>query len=328
MNGARRVGPCGRVVSFGQIIVDLTIQVGRVPQPGEDVYVDQAGVAVGAGFNALYAVRRMGVDAAYAGALGTGPWSDRIRAALDREGIAHCGVTDREEDNGFCIALTDDDAERTFVSVRGAETRLGPQGFDGATVAAGDVAILSGYTLIHRSAEALSAFMRRTADRDFPAVFDTSPVIGQVTDARLDELVSYRPIWTCNEREGGILAERLGLGRASSEPTVRELCAALSDALHAPVVLRAGKDGAWVGSTDGSAERVPGFPAAAVDTNGAGDCHTGVMCAELCRGAELIDAVGLANAAAAIAVTRHGPATCPTRGEAEALIARADERGR
>ena len=67
------------------------------------------------------------------------------------------------------------------------------------------------------------------------------------------------------------------------------------------------------------------FPVTAVDTNGAGDCHTGVICAELCRGADLVRAVSLANAAAAIAVTRHGPATCPTRGEAEALIASADE---
>ncbi len=145
------------------------------------------------------------------------------------------------------------------MSVRGAETRLGPHGFDNVAVGAGDVAIFSGYTLIHRSAEALSAFMRRTAGHDFPAVFDTSPVIGQITDAQLDELVSYRTlihrsaealsafmrrtaghdfpavfdtspvigqitdaqldelvsyrsIWTCNEREGGILAERLGLG--------------------------------------------------------------------------------------------------------------------
>ncbi len=213
MNGARCADSPGRVVSFGQVIIDLTIRVGRVPHPGEDVYADRAGVAVGAGFNALYAVRRMGVDAVYAGALGTGPWSDRIRAALEREEeFVHGGVTDREDDNGLCIALTDADAERTFVSVRGAETRLGPHGFDNAAVGSGDVAILSGYTLIHRSTEALSAFMRRTAGHDFPAVFDTSPVIGQITDAQLDELVSYRPIWTCNEREGGILAERLGLG--------------------------------------------------------------------------------------------------------------------
>lgn len=141
MNGARCADSPGRVVSFGQVIIDLTIQVEQVPQPGEDVYADRAGVAVGAGFNALYAVRRMGVDAVYAGALGTGPWSDRIRAALEREGIAHGGVTDREDDNGLCIALTDADAERTFVSLRGAETRLGPHGFDNVAVGAGDVAV-------------------------------------------------------------------------------------------------------------------------------------------------------------------------------------------
>ena len=49
MNGARCADSPGRVVSFGQVIIDLTIRVGRVPQPGEDVYADRAGVAVGAG---------------------------------------------------------------------------------------------------------------------------------------------------------------------------------------------------------------------------------------------------------------------------------------
>ena len=38
MNGARCADSPGRVVSFGQVIIDLTIRVGRVPHPGEDVY--------------------------------------------------------------------------------------------------------------------------------------------------------------------------------------------------------------------------------------------------------------------------------------------------
>lgn len=208
MNGMRCADSPGRVVSFGQVIIDLTIRVGRVPHPGEDVYADRAGVAVGAGFNALYAVRRMGVDAVYAGALGTGPWSDRIRAALEREGIAHGGVTDREDDNGFCIALTDADAERTFVSVRGAETRLGPHGFDNVAVGAGDVAIFSGYTLIHRSAEALSAFMRRTAGHDFPAVSDDGwELLLPSTEDSVEVLVDGRPAGAAPWPSGAI---RLG----------------------------------------------------------------------------------------------------------------------
>src|SRR5690625_123022 len=42
MNGTRRADSPGRVVSFGQVIVDLTIRVEQVPQPGEDVYADRA----------------------------------------------------------------------------------------------------------------------------------------------------------------------------------------------------------------------------------------------------------------------------------------------
>ena len=51
------------------------------------------------------------------------------------------------------------------------------------------------------------------------------------------------------------------------------------------------------------------------------DCHAGVLCAELSRGTGLREAVGIANAAAAIAVTRRGPATCPSRIEVEKLLA-------
>lgn len=60
---------------------------------------------------------------------------------------------------------------------------------------------------------------------------------------------------------------------------------------------------------------IDGYPVTAVDTNGAGDCHTGVLAAELLRGANLLEAVRVANVAAALAVTRRGPATCPTREE-------------
>ena len=69
---------------------------------------------------------------------------------------------------------------------------------------------------------------------------------------------------------------------------------------------------------------MPGFAVEAVDTNGAGDTHTGVFLAALAAGAGPAEAVRLANAAAALSVTRHGPATGPTRAElAEFLASRA-----
>ena len=65
---------------------------------------------------------------------------------------------------------------------------------------------------------------------------------------------------------------------------------------------------------------MPGFPVDAVDTNGAGDAHAGVLVAALLRGEGLLPAVRRANAAAAIATTRRGPATAPVAEETDRLL--------
>ena len=59
-----------------------------------------------------------------------------------------------------------------------------------------------------------------------------------------------------------------------------------------------------------------------VDTTGAGDAHAGVFLAALADGLPPADAARRANAAAALAVTRPGPATSPTRTELNAWLAR------
>lgn len=309
----------GTVISLGQVIVDLTMSVEKIPRPGEDVFADKAGTRVGASYNTLHAVRQMGVGACHAGILGTGPWADMIRAVFDGEGIRHIGPDNADRDSGFCVALTDDTAERTFISTRGAEAYGDGDTFRDVDPAGGDIVHISGYTFAHRTGEGLRAFMRRTAaGRNFAAVFDPSPVVARIDDETFDEVVGYRPIWSCNERETTLIAKRLGLpvGRVS----FRILVDRMARLLDSTLIVRVGKDGAWLVRPGEDAELVPGFPAHAIDTNGAGDCHAGVLCAELSRGTALREAVRTANAAASIAVTRRGPATCPTRKEVEELL--------
>jgi sugar/nucleoside kinase (ribokinase family) len=57
-----------------------------------------------------------------------------------------------------------------------------------------------------------------------------------------------------------------------------------------------------------------------VDTTGAGDAHAGVFLACLADGLSPAAAAARANAAAAYAVTRHGPATAPTSAELDAWV--------
>jgi sugar/nucleoside kinase (ribokinase family) len=90
---------------------------------------------------------------------------------------------------------------------------------------------------------------------------------------------------------------------------------------EALLVVRDGPNGCWV-SRQGQAEHVPGFKVTAVDSNGAGDAHAGVFLAGLAKGLKPAAAARRANAAAALAVTRWGPATSPGTDEVDALLAK------
>ena len=69
---------------------------------------------------------------------------------------------------------------------------------------------------------------------------------------------------------------------------------------------------------------VPGFPQTPVDTNGAGDTHTGALLAEVAAGTPWEEGCRRANAAAAIKVTRRGPESAPTAAEVDAFLSTAD----
>ena len=54
--------------------------------------------------------------------IGTGPWASQILQTLENQEIQHIGKRDAVHDSGFCVALTDANAERTSFR-RGAQKR-------------------------------------------------------------------------------------------------------------------------------------------------------------------------------------------------------------
>ena len=87
----------------------------------------------------------------------------------------------------------------------------------------------------------------------------------------------------------------------------------------AVTIVRDGPQGCVV-REGGRTAYLPGHPQRPVDTNGAGDTHTGVLLAERASGASWTEAAARANAAGAIKVTRRGPDTAPTRAEIDAFL--------
>ncbi|TFH52551.1 kinase [Actinomyces viscosus] len=307
----------GRVLHTGQVVIDLTLRLEAVPEPGADVFADEADMAVGGGFNVLAAARRLDVETLYAGPLGEGPFAQAARGALEAIGVAHVGPI-TPGDQGYCVAMTDARAERTFVSTRGAETRGPVDAFDHLEVRGDDVVYLSGYSLTDTaSTAALERLVGRLVEARVgcTALFDVSPMVGSVPLPSLERIGALGPIWSLNEREAGLLADRLGLRVEAGDHA--GACEALSGRLGT-VLVRAGEQGSWF-ADGGAAVHTPSIPVTPVDTNGAGDAHSGVLAAALARGTAMTTALRWANVAGALTTTRFGPATCPSQAEIRAL---------
>ena len=317
-------GPVGRVVLMGQILVDLAVRGEALPSPGGDVWAIDEGMHVGGGFNALVAARRMRAEAVSLSPIGDGPYASLIQAALAREGITDLGPRIAGIDNGFCIAFTDHTGERTFISTKGAETMAPESAWADfvRTMSPGDVLYIDGYLMDHPANRQAAEAALRVLPEGVHVLLDVSPVIGIP-----DGLPTNGVIVSMNHREAQ------EIGQQSEDSNVCDRCREPHEAarsmlglLGRPVLVRAGVEGAYFAwpstaapdTLDESATHIRTPRVEAIDTNGAGDAHSGVLAASLAHGIPMGRALLLANCAGALSTTAVGPASCPTRSQIEA----------
>ena len=312
--------PAGRVVLMGQILVDRVLQGAGPIYGGGYERARDAGTHVGGGFNALVAARRMRAEAISLSPIGAGPHASLITDALTREGIVDAGPRVEGMDNGFCIALIDRRAERTFISTKGAETMTPASVWADfvRTMSPGDVLYIDGYLMDHPANKEAAEAALRALPEGVRVVLDVSPVIGIPDGIPPTTLISM------STSEAASLwrhADRKAINVRSWLPA-EDAPIAMATLLQHDVVVRAGKDGAYftryTDSAQLSSTHIPPLNVEAIDTNGAGDAHTGVLAASLAQGLPMERALLLANCAGALASTTVGPATCPPRTQIEA----------
>jgi sugar/nucleoside kinase (ribokinase family) len=301
------------------------MEVDALPSRGGDVYADRFSLTAGGGFNVMAAAARDRAEVVYLGAIGSGPFGEIVRDALTREGIAAPAPPVADTDTGFSVAIVDQGAERTFVSALGAEGQVGPEHLRVVTVSSEDIVYVTGYSLGHEANRAaLLGWLPKLPARSC-VVFDASPLLAEIPDCAWAMICSRASIWTLNAREAQLALARLG-DHTVADSDANKLAEALAELVPATVLVRDGARGTHLARAGAAPCHVPAHPARAVDTNGAGDAHTGVLMAELASGADLLLATRRANVAAAISVTRHGPATGPTREEIDRELQRAEQR--
>ncbi|QFG70178.1 PfkB family carbohydrate kinase [Ornithinimicrobium pratense] len=302
-----------RVIHTGQAMVDLVVEVPHLPVRGGNVNARTATRYAGGSVTILVAAARQGATAVQAGAVGTGPNGDLVRETLAREGAQLSSPPVPDLDTGVCVVMVEPSAERSFVTTRAAERQISVESLGTSRPGPGDVVCVTGYSLYEPTRDPLLEWLGSLADGVLVVLDPGAPFAG-FDAALVARMLDATDVWTSNAQEAQELT-----GVCGAEAS----CAAVAQRLPdgAVVIVRDGPVGAFV-HVAGETTHVPGYPQTPVDTNGAGDTHTGVLCAGAASGLGWVEACRRANAAGAIKVTRNGPATSPTASEVEEFLAR------
>ena len=319
----------GRVVLMGQILVDHVLAGNAPVYGGGSERVNDEGFHVSAGFNVLAAARRMGAEAVSLSPIGTGPHASMIEAALAREGIVDAGPRVTDCDNAYRTALISRNGTCTIIATKGAETMAPETEWADVvrTMKPGDVLFIDGSLMDHPSNKVAADNALRVLPEGVHVVLDVSPVVGIPDGLPSNTIISMnydesQDLWKRIPDEERKFPSWLPADKAAT---------ALAARLGHHVLVRKDESGAYFAPADGAADlstfHIPTPSVRTVDTNGAGDAHSGVLAACLAQDVALKRALVLANCAGALASTVPGPASCPTRSQIEAAADALSESG-
>jgi sugar/nucleoside kinase (ribokinase family) len=301
-----------RLFCLDTVLIDVVLRVAALPPRAGDIRAVEQLVTTGGGFNAMSAASRHHLRTDYAGRLGTGPFSDTAVTSLVGEGIGMPIEANRDLDNGVCVVLVEPDGERTFVTAPGAEGTLRSSDLEALEVLDGDYVLVSGYNVMYPGTAELVLRWLRDLSASVIVLFDLATRVQDIPSAYLSAALEGATWLLCNEREATQL---------TGDDDVRDAAVTLASTNdRVNMVVRRGAAGCLVVFNHSAPLVVEGFETEVVDTNGAGDVHNGVFVAELASGRDAVAAARWANAAAAMAVSRFGPAASPTREEVAVFI--------
>ena len=341
------VKPRGRLVLIGSIVMDMLLYVDRLPERGSDVVASMSQVSPGGGFNILSSARKLGMEAAYGGLVGSGPNGAAIEGALDGHGIERLLPRRAGSDNGFVVGAVEPSGERTFVTVPGCESMIEPAHLLAVQelLRPDDTVYISGYEFLYHVSGPTIASWIAGAGETWPVAMDPGPLVGELPGSTFFNAIRACKLLTLNEREAKILLQRSSPAHSQSSlpghaepsgeagaldvpagqisPSRISSLAAIAEALHgeylnrdAIVIVRAGSLGCVIYEGGDAGIYVPGrFAGEVVDTTGAGDVHTAAFLSAYYSGEHAVDAARVANVAASMSVSVRGGASSPSVAE-------------
>lgn len=295
---------------IGSVNMDMVTRTDKFPKPGETRRgISFQTIPGGKGANQAVALSRLGVPASMAGRVGDDLYGRMYLAHFEKlgTGVEAVGI-DSAAGTGVAAIEVDDAGENHIIVVPGANDTCTPAWFEKIfpLISDADIFLLQ----LEIPLETVQAAVNKLHALGRTIILDPAPA-----RPLSRELLSKVSIVTPNATElvtiTGDLPENTG---------IRERARHLIQMGVPCVVHKSGENGAYIALEDGWTH-IPSFKVKAVDSTAAGDTFNGGLAAGLALGWELEKAAVLANAAAALSVTKLGAQTgMPGMPEALALM--------
>ncbi len=291
--------------------MDLVTAVELLPQPGETVLGRSfARYPGGKGLNQAVAAARLGAEVMLFGRVGSDPFGAELLAVAKENSVDASFVERVDAQTGTAAILVDPRGENMIAYAPGANA-LVDEPYLGRVLpvlSTADVLLLQLEIPLAMVAAVLS---RLPSERPL-VILNPSPAqdLRALPLGRVDVLVP-------NSQEFQILGGWSG----NSEELERAGRSFLARGVRA-LVVTAGAAGAYLVESEGLTH-FPAFPVEVVDATGAGDAFCAGLAVKLGSGRGLYEAIGFANAAAALATTKKGAVpSLPTLSEVQGFLAR------
>lgn len=325
---ARGDARVGRVVVMSELLLRFDRHSEDDTVPAEDEWATREDVHLALPFTAMCAARAMGIEVVSLSPIGQGPRASIIAEALAREGVLDAGPRVKGCDNGFLSPPV----KQYGASLSSGMTDMPEDAWDEAirTLGPSDVLYVEGgiqsqavlaaceHALAHLPDHVrvvLDASQGRIRQRSLPND-NVLIMVGYDAAESLCRSVSYeRPSGDCTDNP------RHGADKVQSDFHQYTLNCGQA---HESYLARAVREDY---SSDGEVTRFPAPAVISTDLRGALHTSMGVLAAGFALGYPIERCILLANCAGALASTKPGPASCPSREEVESSADALKDRG-
>ena len=284
------------VLVVGSFIVDCVATCKRAPEAGETVVGDSYNTYLGGkGANQAFAAIRMGSKTSMVGCVGNDGFGKQFFETLEAEGFDTSVVkVSQNNSTGVSLVTVEHSGQNRICMTPGANLDYYIEDLDKLEelVKESDI-IVTQLEMRYDIALHLAKLAKKHGKK-----FILNPAPAREID---DEVISSCYIMTPNETELGIIINR----KIETMDEYIDGAKVLLEKGCQNVIVTLGTVGSLLVNKDGH-KLVPAFKVKAVDTVGAGDSFTGSLSAMLDQGREMLDAMQIATAVAALEVQRKG----------------------